>query len=777
MPTSHTTAPVSSTPRRRWLRWLAVACGLALGASLGAAYALHQLWLRLPAVDHLADYTPDLPLRIYARDGSLLAEYGQERRELVPIAQIPVSLRQALLAIEDANFYDHRGVDYGGIARAALSNLRLGARGQGGSTITMQVARVFFLSRDKTYARKLTEVLLAYKLEAAYPKDKLLELYMNQVYLGERAYGFAAAADVYFDKTLDELSVAESAMLAGLPKAPSAYNPVANRARAVQRQRHILQRMASLQMLEPAQLQAALDEPLQLAPRQRGVSGSADFATELARQFVVDQFGDAAYTRGLDVVTTIDPDLQGAATQALRDGLLRTQAARGETAPEGRIAGPLPAGDAKALRRALAPWPDFGALRAAHVRHASPSIGIVAELRDGQAVRIPAPRLSRSARAALAADAPKRQRITAGSVVRVQADAAQRWSLVQTPGMEGALVSLDLHGGDILALTGGFDFARNQFDHAVQAYRQPGSTFKPFVYSAALEQGYFPGTLVDDSSRVVVPAARGRKAWRPRNYGHQYEGPITARRGLVRSKNLVAVNLMEAAGITYVHDFATRFGFEAERNRAALPLALGSGAVTPLQLAQAFAVFGNGGHRVQPRLITTVRERHGAVLFAAPAPQREAVVSPRNAHVMDSLLRDVVQHGTARQAAALGRDDVAGKTGTSNDARDAWFAGYAADLATVVWIGYDQPRSLGPRATGGTLALPVWTDYMRHALQDRPAMPRPMPPGLALVNDDFVYAEYLRGACVPARSPHVRPLHACPPWAAPVLPAGPASGL
>lgn len=770
------TTPPLRPQRHTLLRFLVGALlGLTLGAGLAGAYVLHGLWQQLPSVEHLADYDPMLPMRIYARDGSLLAEYGEERRDLVAIEDIPLQLQHALLAIEDANFYAHGGVDFAGLARAALSNLRAGEHAQGASTISMQVTRVFFLSRVKTYGRKLMEILLTYKLESAYSKDKLLELYMNQIYLGERAYGFAAAASVYFDKTLEQLTVAESAMLAGLPKAPSAYNPVANRERAVIRQRHILQRMHDLGHLDAQQLQRALEEDLRLRPRDKSLDNSAAFAVEQARQMMVERFGEEAYALGLDVTTTISAPLQRAASHALRAGLLQAQDARGYAGPEAQLQHPVARDDPAALRGALAPWRDSGALRVALVLQASESQGIDAVLRDGTRLRIARSRLSASARNALKADAPARRRIAPGAVIRVVADAQQRWSLGQRPGMEGALVSMDMGTGEILALTGGFDFGFNQFDHAVQAVRQPGSTFKPFVFSAALEKGYFPGTLVDDTQRVVTPAAPGRKAWRPRNYGGNYEGFIDARRGLVRSKNLVAVNLMEAAGAPYVSAFAERFGFLAERNPPALPLALGAGAITPLQLTQAYAVLGNGGHWIQPRLISQVRERNGPLLYTAQGPSaRTAVISARNAYVMDSLLRDVVQHGTGRRAAALGRSDVAGKTGTSNDARDAWFAGYSSGLASVVWMGYDQPRSLGGRATGGTLALPVWAAYMQTAVADRPVSVPAMPEGLATFRGDLVYSEYLAGACVDNRSAFVQPVFAC--RAAP-LPAGGDGGL
>ncbi len=749
--------PSRLRPALKFIAGLSI--GACIGGSLGAAWMVQQLWQKLPDVDHLASYDPMLPMRIYARDGSLLAEYGEERREFVPIERIPQKVRQALLAIEDANFYEHGAVDFTGLARAVVSNIGAGGHAQGGSTITMQVARVFFLTREKTYNRKIMEILLAYKLESIYSKDKILELYMNQVYLGERAYGFAAAAEIYFDKKLEELSVAEAAMLAGLPKAPSAYNPVANRERAVIRQQYILKRMHALGYIDEQAYRQASAEELVVRANHKSIMPAAAYAIEQARKMVVGQYGEAAYGMGLDVVTTISMPEQAAATRALRIGLLTAQDRRGYAGPEARLPQPVDAGDAKAVRAALAPWRDSGRLRAAIVTEASATAGIAAVLRDGAVARIPLKKLEPSEINALKADAPARKRIAPGAVIRVTQEEDKSWSLMQLPQMEGALVSLDTESGEILALAGGFDFSLNKFDHAVQAVRQPGSTFKPFVFSAALEKGYFPGTLIDDTQRLVTPAARGRKAWRPRNYGNNYEGFISARRGLMRSKNVVAVNLMEAAGADYVQQFATRFGFDPDLNPAGLPLALGAGAITPLQLTQAFAVFANGGELVEPRLISKVSERNGEVLYeAATASPRTQAVSPRNAYVMDSMLRDVVQHGTARGAKVLGRADTAGKTGTSNDARDAWFAGYSSGIASAVWIGYDQPRSLG-NATGGMLALPVWTDYMKVALADRPEPEREMPADLALLDDDFVYSEYLDQGCVDDRNAYIqRPL-------------------
>lgn len=740
--------------------------GLSIGGSIGGAYLIQQIWLQLPAVDHLATYDPALPLRIYARDGALLAEYGEERRDFVPIERIPLRMRQALLAIEDARYYEHGAVDLVGLFRAGVGNIVTGGRSQGGSTITMQVARVFFLSREKTYHRKIKEILLAYKLESTYSKDKILELYMNQIYLGERAYGFAAAASVYFGKTLEELSVAEAAMLAGLPKAPSAYNPIANRDRAIIRQQYILERMHDLGYIDEPAYQLARAEELVLRPQYLSVVASASYAVERARQLVLQQYGDEAYSRGLDVITTISISEQQAATGALRAGLLDAQEKSGYAGPEGRIKSVPDHLDNAGIHAALVNYRDSGELRAALVLAVSSTAGITAALRDGTQVFISRDALSRSAVAALRPDAPPGKRIARGAIIRVMRDDAKGWRLSQLPLMEGALVSLDVDSGEILALAGGFDFAFNQFDHALQATRQPGSTFKPFVFSAALEKGYFPGTLVDDTERVVMAAGRGRKAWSPRNYGGNYEGLITARRGLARSKNVVAVNLMQAAGAEYVQQFATRFGFNAELNPPSLPLALGAGAITPLQLTQAYAAFANGGILVQPRLIAEVSERSGRVLYTAgkTPPPLIRIISERNAYVMDSMLRDVVQQGTARGATKLGRKDTAGKTGTSNDARDVWFAGYSSGVASVVWIGYDQPRSLGA-FTGGALALPVWTQYMRTALAGRVEAMREMPAGLALMDDDYIYPEYLGERCIEDGNTFIQSPFECIPLA------------
>ncbi|NIF45478.1 PBP1A family penicillin-binding protein [Burkholderia sp. Tr-862] len=654
-------APPPASPRRRTWRILAGALlGLTLACAGIGAWTIDRIWTQLPSVERLAAYRPALPLRIFSRDGELLAEYGVERREFVPLERIPPLMRHALLAAEDAKFYQHGAIDVGGLARATFANLVTGQPGQGGSTITMQVARNFYLTRDKVLSRKLAEILMAIKLEREYGKDKLLELYMNQIYLGERAYGFAAAANVYFGKPLDALSAGEAAVLAGLPKAPSAFNPVVNPARATARRNYVLGRMHALGELDDATYRAALAAPITLATTPPPGIIAAPYVAERARRMMVERFRDDAYTLGLDVTTTISMRDQRAAEAALDRTLSRQ------------------------------------------------------------------PRAKRDAR----------------------------------NGLEGALVSLDAATGDMLALVGGADFNGSVFDHALQAYRQPGSSFKPFVYSAALEKGYFPGVLVDDTQRTLTHAETGARPWRPRNFGNRYEGFIPVRRGLVRSKNLVAVNLMQAADARYVQQHAVGFGFDAQRNPASLPLALGAGAVTPLELASAYGVFANGGMRMVPRLILSVKQRHGGALYDAPAPDGTRVVSARNAFVMNSMLRDVVRAGTARGALALRRDDAAGKTGTSNGSKDVWFAGYSSGIVAVAWLGYDTPRPIG-RATGATLALPVWLDYMKTAVAGRTPAEATPPQDLALVDGDFVYAEYTRGTCTADVPPYIRSRFAC----------------
>ncbi|MCK6425667.1 MAG: penicillin-binding protein 1A [Burkholderiaceae bacterium] len=729
---------------------LTLACSalLLLGIALASAYP------KLPDVHSLVDYRPKLPMRIYSADGVLLGEFGEERRNYVPISRIPQVLQDAVLAIEDARFYQHGGVDYRGALRAALENLRE-VRSQGASTITMQVARNFYLSSEKTLTRKIYEILLSLKIERLLSKQKILEVYMNQIYLGQRAHGFAAASEVYFGKPLADLSLAEAAMLAGLPKAPSAYNPIVNPKRAVQRQRYILERMAEQGFIDAAQRDAALAQPLQYRAA-RPVTQPADFVTETVRQLVVGQYGEDAYTRGLQVHLTVRSGDQGVAYRALRRALLDFERRRPYRGPEGHV--DLPA-DAASLdtrvAEALEEYPDHDDLVAAVVTEASPR-EVAALLRSGEGLRI-GPEGLRAVGAALKPQAASSLRIRRGSVVRLQRSPRGSWSVLQLPEVEGAFVSLDPHSGDIRALVGGFDYQLNKFNHVTQAWRQPGSSFKPFVYSAALEHGFSPSTVVNDAPLFFDAGSTGSQPWEPKNYDGQFDGPMSLRRGLAKSKNMVSIRVLQAVGPEVVQQWIPRFGFEPARHPAYLTMALGAGTVTPLQMAQAYAVFANGGWQVRPRLILRITDMHGKVLARAPdaaqAPPQRAI-DARNAFVMNSLLQEVTRSGTAARAqSSLRRSDLFGKTGTTNDSIDAWFAGYQGPdpgLVAVVWIGYDQPRKLGDRETGGGLALPVWIDYMGFALRGLPVSEYAVPDGLVQIGGDWRYEEYTQGGGIEA---------------------------
>jgi penicillin-binding protein 1A len=624
---------------------LALAAAGALLAGFAAVVSLRQL----PPVDALRDYRPDVPLRIYTSDNVQIGEFGSEHREFIRFGQMPPRMVQALLAAEDDQFYEHEGVDLPGVFRAALANLGQGYA-QGASTITMQVARNFYLSREKTLARKWYEMLLAWRIDQSLSKDRILELYMNQVYLGEHAYGFGSAAHAYFGKPLASLSLAETAMLAGLPKAPSSMNPVVNFPRAKRRQEYVLGRMLALGMISQDDYREARAARLAVTDDSPGsFAGDAGHVAELARQLARERFGDEAYTRGLNVYTTVSSARQTLAYDAVHGGL------------------------------------------------------------EGYARR------------------------------------HRKFVKALSQGPQAALVSLDSATGAIEAMVGGADFAASRFNHATQAQRQPGSTFKPFVYAAALERGVSPGTVINDA-----PLANGSR-WQPSNDDSRFVGPITVRQALAESRNLPAIRTLQAIGIPYAVEFASRFGFSPKRLPRYLPLALGTGTTSPLRLAAAYGVFANGGHRVEPYLIARITDSEGNVLFsagngaadsAAPPP----VISARNAFVMDSLLRSVVDDGTgAGVRRYLRRDDVAGKTGTTNDSVDGWFAGYAGGVVTVAWMGYDDNRSLGEHEFGATTALPVWAAYMEGRLAGVPVPAAEAPAGVVRAGEDWIYAEYADG--------------------------------
>ena len=745
------TSPAGS----RWLVWVlkglawmgGTLLAIALSVAMAGLMALAIAYPNLPDVSELSNYRPKLPLRVYTAEGNLISEFGEERRNLTPIGEIPKVMKDAVLAIEDARFYEHGGVDYVGVARAALANLGR-EKAQGASTITMQVARNVYLSSEKTYTRKIYEVLLTFKLAHMLTKDQILEIYMNQIFLGNRAYGFAAAAETYFGKPLKDVTVAEAAMLAGIPKFPSSANPIANFARARERQLHIIDRMQENNFITAEPAAAAKQQELVIRPSSDATRVHAEYVAEMVRQMMFAQYGEETYSRGLNVYTSIATDDQNAAYAALRRGILdydRRQAYRG---PEKFIDLPKDAQElGEAVDDALASHPDAGELFAAVVTQAS-ARKVTVMRRGGEVVDITGAGL-RPVSSGLAAKAGPNIRIRPGAVVRVLKTSRGDWELTQLPEVEGALVALDPRNGAVKALVGGFDYDKNKFNHVTQAWRQPGSSFKPFIYSAALEKGFSPTTMINDTPLFFDSSVTGGQPWEPKNYEGGFEGPMTMKRGLARSRNMISIRILQTITPQYGQEWVTRFGFDADKHPPYLTMALGAGSVTPMQLATGFAVFANGGYRVNPFLITRITDHTGRVLVESqPAGPSEAnrAIDARNAFITHTMLNDVVRSGTAAKAsAALGRPDLGGKTGTTNDSYDAWFAGYQPTLVAAVWMGYDTPRNLGARETGGGLSLPIWINYMRTALKGVPvAEPKP-PEGVVRVGGDWYYEEYARG--------------------------------
>ena len=761
------------------LRWigtgLATLAGLAVASTLallmGVGLALAVAYPNLPDVADLADYRPKLPLRVLTADGQLIGEFGEERRNLLSIKDIPDVMKNAVLAIEDSRFFEHSGVDYRGMLRAALANLGQ-AKSQGASTITMQVARNVYLSAEKSYTRKIYEVLLTFKLEHLLTKEQILEIYMNQIFLGQRAYGFSTAAQTYFGKQLKDVTIAEAAMLAGLPKAPSAYNPISNPKRARTRQLYIIDRMLENGFITADEAQQAKAEELTLRPMHVQLKVHAEYVAEMVRQAMVQQYGEEAYTRGLVVTTSLKANEQEAAYRALRQGILdyeRRQAYRG---PEQFINLPEDkAAQADAIDDALNERPDNDDLLSAVVLSASPR-KVVAIRQDGDPFEITGEGL-RPAASGLSERAAPNIRIRPGAVIRVVKGSNNSWRISQLPEVESAFVALDPRNGAIRALVGGFDFQKNKFNHVTQAWRQPGSSFKPFVYSAALEKGVTPATVVNDAPLFYSAAETGGKPWEPKNYDGQFEGPMSVRRALARSKNMVSIRVLQLVGTQSAQEWVTRFGFEADKHPPYLTMALGAGAVTPLQMAAGYAVFANGGYRVAPSLITKVVEHKGRVLYEsqseAPAESQRAI-EPRNAFVMSNLLQEITRSGTAARAqAVLKRPDLYGKTGTTNDSMDAWFVGYQPTVVAAAWVGYDTPRNLGSRETGGGLSLPIWISYMTEALKGVPVAEIEAPPGVIHVGNEWYYEEY-----GPGRG--VRGLGLNDPWPGSPSAGDPASG-
>jgi penicillin-binding protein 1A len=719
----------------RWVLYpLLLLLGIAAMTVAMIFVAVSLTYPNLPSLEILTDYRPKIPLRVYTADGHLIGEFGEERRSVVRFDEVPEMMKRAILAAEDERFYQHRGVDALGIARAAVSNLLSGDRRQGASTITQQVAKNFFLSSEKTYSRKLYEALLAFKIEHSLTKDQIFELYINQIYLGQRAYGFAVAAQVYFGKPLKELGIAEIAMLAGLPKAPSTFNPVVNPKRARLRQQYVLRRMHRLGFIDTEQYEAALKQPLIIKRESSDYAVHAEYVAEMARQMVMELFPEDVYSRGLRVYTTITRADQEAAYVSLRRNVLDYDRRHGYRGAEAYVdLSGLGSEQDEALDELLQDHHDSEDLRPAVVLQASAK-QIRAYRRGGEIVEIAGDGLKFAA-SMLDDKAPPNKRLRRGAIIRVQKDDKDKWRIVQMPEVEAAFLSIDPRDGTIRSLVGGFDFNRNKFNHVTQAWRQPGSSFKPFIYSGALEKGFSPASVVEDEPISIPASVTGSKAWEPKNYDGKYDGRMSVRTALVKSKNMVSIRLLEASGVHFIQDYVTHFGFDADRHPAYLTMALGAGSVTPWQMVAAYAVFANGGYKIQPFILRQIRDEKDRVIAEAQpveaGDESLLAIDPRNAYLMDSMLRDVAIRGTAARASAtLKRRDLAGKTGTTNEQVDAWFCGYQQTVVGCSWIGFDHPKNMGGRETGSSAALPAWIGYMSRVLKDVPQTFMPVPAGV-----------------------------------------------
>ncbi|MDR0528432.1 MAG: PBP1A family penicillin-binding protein [Zoogloeaceae bacterium] len=750
---------------------LIVALGLALiGASL-AAIAFIRVYPQLPSLEALTNYQPHIPLRVYSSDGYLIGEFGEERRTPIKIKDVPDVMKKALLAAEDDDFYQHHGVDFKGILRTFYVNLVSRSKRQGASTITMQVARNFFLTPEKSLTRKFYEVLLSFKIEQNLSKDQIFELYINHIFLGQHSYGFEAASKVYFGKPLAEINLAEAAMLAGLPKSPGVLNPISSPKGARQRQAYVLRRMHELKFITAAQRQEAMDA--QLVLRRETLSTHAEFVAEMARLIALDAFPNHVYSGGLKVITTIRRDEQEAAWRALREGVLAYDRRQGYRGAEGFIDLARLAEETKrnkpdgtedfsgALEHALYEYPQAENLFPAVVLESAKQqvkarvLGGEELLLSGSAIKF--------AEKMLGDRAPAGKRLRPGAVIRVSLmekesknknrasdeEAEKEWQIAQLPEVESAFAAVSPESGEVRALVGGFDFNRNKYNHVTQAWRQPGSSFKPFIYSAALERGFSPGSIVPDEPIVIPAEVTGGQEWRPKNYDGTFDGPMKLRAALAKSKNMVSIYLLQNIGAEYAQDYVTRFGFEARRHPPYLTMALGAGSVTPWQMVAAYSVFANGGYRVRPYIVKEIRDQQDRVLARTASEsagnEKLRVIDPRNAYLMTSMLHDVTIFGTAaRASSALKRRDLAGKTGTTNDYLDAWFCGFQKSVTGCAWLGFDQPRKLGSRETGGYAALPIWISFMRTALADVPEKMDGPPSGVVSGDQsDLYYAENL----------------------------------
>ncbi len=752
---STTPTATTVTAKRHWfvtlLLWsLGLAVAGFLSLAMVVAMAMAVAFPNLPDISDLSDYRPKLPLRIFSADGELLGEFGEERRHLTPVKDIPQVMINAILAIEDSRFYEHNGVDYAGIVRAGLANVGK-AKSQGASTITMQVARNVYLSSEKTFTRKIYEILLTFKLEHMLTKDQILEIYMNQIFLGNRAYGFAAASEAYFGKQLKDITIAEAAMLAGLPKAPSLYNPIANPKRARARQLHIINRMVENNFITEEEGAEAKKEELVLKNSLRDTPVHAEFVTEMVRQLMFAQYGDETYSRGLNVYTTLMAKDQNAAYKALRRGIMDYERRQFYRGPEKFINLSSAVDDTDdAIDDVLEEHPDNGDLLSAVVLEAdAKKVRLVR--RNGEVLDITGEGL-KPVQSGLSDKAPPNLKIRRGAVVRIAKTAKGSWEITQLPEVEGAFIAIDPRDGSIKALVGGFDFAKNKFNHVTQAWRQPGSSFKPFIYSASLEKGFTPATVINDAPLFFDAGATGAEPWEPKNYDGTFDGPMSMRRALAKSKNMISIRILQSIGAPYAQEWVTRFGFEAAKHPPYLTMALGAGSVTPMQMAVGYSVFANGGFRVNPWLITKVTEQRGRVLIETSPPvldEADRAIDGRNAFLMSQLLQEVTRSGTAARAQSLlKRRDLYGKTGTTNDSMDTWFAGYQPTMTAVTWVGYDTPRKLGDRETGGGLSLPIWISFMETALQGVPVTEPAAPEGVVFQGGEWFYDEYVKGAGV-----------------------------
>ncbi len=720
-------------------RLLIVAVALAVIGIGAAGILVSRLLPTLPGIADIRDIQLQVPLRVFTIDGQLIGEYGDYRRTPTNIEDVPPLMIEAILAAEDDSFYRHHGVDFSGVARAVLANLRSGGHGQGASTITMQVARNYFLSREKTYTRKLKEMLLSFRLEQELSKDEILELYINKIFLGHRSYGFQAAALFYYDKPLGDLTLAQIAMLAGLPKAPSRNNPLSSPENALERRNYVLRRMLDLGHIAQTDHDSAAAEPITARRHVSPVDIEAPYVAEMARDYIYDKYGERAYESGFQIYTTIEAENQVAANAALRQGLFAYEQRHGFRGPLTHV-DPAAIADNEALGQILDAFPTSHQLRPAMVIAAdpdrlqvyAPDFGELVIEEDGWSW----------------AAANPAEILEVGDIVHVNRRASGAWELSQLPEVAGALVSLNPNDGALLALTGGFDYYLGKFNRATQARRQPGSNLKPFIYSAALANGFTAATLVSGAPIVVEDPIEG--TWRPENYSGRFYGPTRIREALKQSMNLVSVRLLRAMGLPVVLDHLETFGFDRDQMPKGLSLALGTATLTPLEVATGYAVFANGGYRVEPYFIARVEDQDGQIveysnrtrsctqcevtetdLTANPdgldPRYARQVLPPENAFIMNSLMREVIRTGTGTRALELERGDLAGKTGTTNDFRDAWFSGFNRDVVATVWVGFDQPRTLGKSESGARAALPIWIDYMRTALEGMPERDLPVP--------------------------------------------------